>query len=57
MIGRQPARLLCVDDNDAVLKMLGVAFESAGYEVETARNGFLALQKVGEKIPNAINSS
>jgi CheY-like chemotaxis protein len=29
-----------------VLKVLRVAFEAAGYDVETARNGFLALQKV-----------
>ncbi len=26
--------------------MLRVAFDAAGYEVETARNGFLALQKI-----------
>ncbi len=46
MIPRQHIRLLCVDDNDAVLTMLRASFDAAGYEVETARNAFLALQKV-----------
>ena len=39
-------RLLCVDDNDAVLATLKLAFTSAGFEVETAYNGFNALAKL-----------
>jgi CheY-like chemotaxis protein len=50
-IPRQRVRLLCVDDEDGILTVLRMAFEAAGYEVETAGNGFLALQKV-RKSPN-----
>jgi CheY-like chemotaxis protein len=46
LIPRQKLRLLCVDDNDAVLATLKSAFTSAGFEVETAYNGFNALAKV-----------
>ena len=50
-IPRQHVRLLCVDDEDDILNGLRMAFEAAGYQVETAGNGFLALQKV-RKNPN-----
>lgn len=46
MIPRLKLRLLCVDDNDAVLATLKLAFTSAGFEVETAYNGFNALAKL-----------
>ena len=46
MIPRLKLRLLCVDDNDAVLSTLKLAFTSAGFEVETAYNGFNALAKL-----------
>jgi CheY-like chemotaxis protein len=46
LIPRLKLRLLCVDDNDAVLATLKLAFTSAGFEVETAYNGFNALAKL-----------
>ena len=45
-IPRQHFRLLCVDDDEGILKVLRMAFDASGYEAETAVNGFLALQKV-----------
>ena len=48
MIPRQHFNVLCVDDNDGVLDMLKIALDSSGYDVETARNGFVALQKVNK---------
>ena len=43
--GSRP-RLLCVDDNDVLLGTLKSAFSAAGFEVETAYNGFNALGKL-----------
>lgn len=43
--GSRP-RLLCVDDNDVLLATLKSAFSGAGFEVETAYNGFNALGKL-----------
>jgi CheY-like chemotaxis protein len=37
-----------VDDDTGVLKMLGLALRGAGYEVELAKNAFVALQKVNK---------
>lgn len=48
MIPRQHFHVLCVDDEDDVLEMLKIAFDTSGYNVETASNGFLALQKVNK---------
>ena len=45
-IPRQHVRLLAVDDQEEVLDVLKVIFGAAGYDVEAAQNGFLALQKV-----------
>jgi CheY-like chemotaxis protein len=42
-------RILCVDDNDAVLATLKLAFTRAGFEVETAYNGYNALTKLTKK--------
>jgi CheY-like chemotaxis protein len=41
-------RILCVDDNDAILATLKTAFKVAGVEVETAYNGFNALAKISK---------
>ena len=41
-------RILCVDDNDAILATLKSAFKAAGVEVETAYNGFNALAKIAK---------
>ena len=46
MLPRQRFNLLCVDDEIAILNVLSAGFEHYGYEVQTAENGFAALQKV-----------
>jgi CheY-like chemotaxis protein len=46
VIPRQHFSLLCVDDDEAIIDALQTAFEDSGYDVETAANGFLALQKI-----------
>jgi CheY-like chemotaxis protein len=46
MIPRQLLSLLCVDDESDVLETLKMVFDTSGYDVETAQNGFVALQKV-----------
>jgi two-component system chemotaxis response regulator CheY len=48
MIPRQNFNVLCVDDNIAILELLGAAFLRAGYGVEMAKNAFVALQKVNK---------
>jgi DNA-binding response OmpR family regulator len=48
------SRILCVDDNDAILATLKLAFTTAGFEVETAYNGFNALAKL-TKNPRAFH--
>ena len=40
--------VLCVDDNDVLLATLKSAFGAAGFVVETAYNGFNALQKLAK---------
>lgn len=49
MSTRLQLRILCVDDNDAILATLKLAFTTAGFEVETAYNGFNALTKLTKK--------
>jgi CheY-like chemotaxis protein len=48
VIPRHHLRVLCVDDNDSVLDMLKIALAGSGYDIETARNGYLALQKINK---------
>lgn len=47
-------RILVVDDDLLVLYQLGEALEGCGYEVETAHNGYEALQKVRQRAFDAI---
>ena len=42
----QPLRVLCVDDEAAVLEMLAALFSRQGYEVTTAADGAQALELV-----------
>jgi CheY-like chemotaxis protein len=46
MIPRQTFSILCVDDDEAILKMLERVLASGGYSPEVAANGFLALAKI-----------
>jgi len=47
-------RVLVVDDDPQVLKLLRVNFELEGYDVMTATNGEEALELVGRDTPDAV---
>lgn len=49
-------RLLIVEDNFRLLKVIAVYLEKTGYEVMTARDGGDALLKLAETIPDLIVS-
>jgi chemosensory pili system protein ChpA (sensor histidine kinase/response regulator) len=46
MIQPHPLRVLCADDNVLVLDMLAKTLESAGHQVEVAKDGRAAVIKV-----------
>jgi len=39
-------RILVVDDEEVILELLGAILQAEGHEVETARNGRLAIEKI-----------
>ena len=47
-------RVLLVDDQLGVLEMLGLFFDRAGFDVEKATDGLIALQKVNETQPDIV---
>ena len=47
--------ILVVDDEDDIRRFLSLALEDAGFKVETARDGFEALEKVKANIPDLIS--
>jgi two-component system OmpR family response regulator len=47
-------RLLVVDDEDALLDLLGDALRFAGYDVQVARSGFEALRDAADSNPALI---
>ena len=47
MTSRKPARLLLVDDDPGLLKLLGMRLVSEGYSVTTAESGPEALRVLG----------
>jgi DNA-binding response OmpR family regulator len=47
-------KILIVDDNAGLVKLLRLAFRSAGYSVATARNGIEALRKAKTLGPDLI---
>ncbi|GAB4371949.1 MAG: hypothetical protein Kow0042_15000 [Calditrichia bacterium] len=49
-------KILIVDDNPHVLKLLRISLEKAGYEVSTATNGDEGLEKANEIQPDLIIS-
>ena len=52
---RKPARLLLVDDDPGLLKLLGMRLVSEGYSVVTAESGPEALRVLGrEKVDLVI---
>ncbi len=48
-------RILVVDDEPDVLTYLGTLLEDAGYEVETARDGAEALERVRARRPDLVS--
>jgi len=48
------ARLLVVDDEEALLDLLGDALRFAGYDVRTARSGFEALRAAADDRPDLL---
>jgi two-component system OmpR family response regulator len=52
--GGESARLLVVDDEEALLDLLGDALRFAGYEVHTARTGFEALRVAADTAPALV---
>lgn len=48
------SRILLVDDDGSLLDVLSLAFEDAGYEVVTARDGLAGLTAVGERRPDLM---
>ena len=56
MTQRKPARLLLVDDDPGLLKLLGMRLTSEGYTVSTAESGAEGLRLLGrEKIDLVIS--
>jgi len=49
-------KILIVDDNPHVLKLLNISLQKAGYEVYTAENGDEGLKVVNEKKPELVIS-
>ncbi|HYP46496.1 MAG TPA: response regulator [Propionibacteriaceae bacterium] len=47
-------RVLTVDDDPAILRTLSINLRARDYQVETARDGRSALQKVQERMPDLI---
>jgi CheY-like chemotaxis protein len=52
--GRGPARILVVDDDPELRRVLALAFADEGYEVRTAPNGREALEALGAWRPGVI---
>jgi len=50
----QRRRVLVIDDDDALLEVMREFLSSSGYEVETARHGFLAGYLAGHHRPDVI---
>ena len=48
------AKIMVVDDNPNVLRVVGYALEDAGYEVVTAETGAEALEKIPAEHPNLV---
>ncbi len=51
-----PARILLVDDDPGLLRLISLRLESAGYVVDTANSGEQALGKVAGQLPDAVIS-
>jgi len=50
------AQILLIDDDESLLDVLSLAFEDAGYQVETARDGEEGLQAIATRRPELVVS-
>jgi CheY-like chemotaxis protein len=46
--------ILVVDDEPTVIRVLRLALEKGGYEVNKANNGEEALERIRERVPDAV---
>lgn len=51
--GKKP-RILIVDDDPVIVRLLQINFRLEGYEVDTASRGEEALQRVREHLPDVV---
>jgi len=51
---KKTPRIFIIDDDEALLDALGGLLDSEGYEVETARNGKEALEKLATTAPPGL---
>lgn len=49
-----PVRILVVDDDPVILKLLQLNFEMEGFEVTTAQDGAAGLERARETIPDVV---
>ena len=49
-------RILVVDDEPNIVRLVQINLERAGYQVETANNGAAALEKIRENRPDLLVS-
>ena len=47
-------KILLVDDEPVVLRVIRLALEKAGYQVETRPNGLAALERIREQPPDVL---
>ncbi len=50
----KPSKILIVDDEKDILEFLGYNLEKEGYEIETANNGIIAIEKARAFMPDLI---
>jgi DNA-binding response OmpR family regulator len=50
----RPARILIVDDDPVIVRLLQINFRLEGYEVDTASRGEEALQRVRDHLPDVV---
>ena len=50
------AKILIVDDDPSLLRLLGIRLSAAGYEVESAANAKIALGRLQNFIPQVVIS-
>ena len=47
-------RILIIDDEPHVIRVMRLALERSGYEIDEALNGKLALERIAENVPDVM---